>query len=44
MIDQLIGLTSARNVEFTKKLGLYDQVYTYEELNKVMMIMLNDGR
>ncbi|PRP79685.1 hypothetical protein PROFUN_12583 [Planoprotostelium fungivorum] len=32
---QVIGLTSARNVEFTKKLGLYDQVFTYEELNKV---------
>lgn len=29
---QIIGLTSAANVEFTKSLGLYDQVITYDQL------------
>ncbi len=30
--EQIIGLTSAGNVEFTKSLGLYDQVIIYDRL------------
>ena len=31
----VIGLTSARNVEFTRSLGCYDQVLTYDEVGSL---------
>ncbi|KAF8334048.1 uncharacterized protein EI90DRAFT_3050810 [Cantharellus anzutake] len=33
----VIGLTSPSNVQFTRSLGLYDGVFTYDELDQVMM-------
>lgn len=32
---EVIGLTSAKNVEFVKQLGCYDQVVTYDEVAKL---------
>lgn len=31
----IVGLTSKSNVEFTKRLGFYDKVYSYDEVTKV---------
>eukprot|EP01117_Protostelium_nocturnum_P013563 TRINITY_DN5070_c0_g1_i2.p1 TRINITY_DN5070_c0_g1~~TRINITY_DN5070_c0_g1_i2.p1 ORF type:complete len:333 (-),score=124.09 TRINITY_DN5070_c0_g1_i2:39-1037(-) len=32
---KIVGLTSSKNVEFTKNLKLYDQVFSYDELSKL---------
>jgi Protein of unknown function (DUF2855) len=32
---RVIGLTSARNIEFTRSLGCYDEVLTYEDIAKL---------
>ncbi|THU84260.1 hypothetical protein K435DRAFT_971258 [Dendrothele bispora CBS 962.96] len=32
---KLIGITSSKNLSFTKQLGLYDEVYTYDEFTSV---------
>lgn len=32
---KIVGLTSASNVEFTRKLGFYDEVYSYDQVAQV---------
>ncbi len=35
---RLVGVTSARNLDFVSNIGAYDQVVTYEELDKIESI------
>jgi len=32
---EIVGLTSARNAEFTQNLGCYDEVWTYDEIDQL---------
>lgn len=36
---RIIGLTSASNIDFVKNLAIYDQVLTYEEVEKLSLEM-----
>lgn len=40
----LIGITSSKNLAFTKRLGLYDQVYSYDEFTSVPALNINNNR